>query len=104
MAKTTGFIKFPLIISQDIEDDDIALEYDDQLDLVYFPRPSNLISRFEADNQFVRTNVPVHIQDNDSKLNIVYVYDIYCVYGGYGHKGGIRSLLPHTSSVAVEHP
>ena len=51
----------------DIEDDDIALEYDDQLSLVYYPRPSNLIDRFEADGQFVRRVVLVFIEDNDSK-------------------------------------
>ena len=52
----------------DIEDDDIALEYDDRLNLVYSPRPSWLISRFEANNQFVRIDAPVYIQDNDSKV------------------------------------
>ena len=54
----------------DIEDDDIALEYDDQLNLMYTPRPSNVIDRFEADGQFVRSVVPVFIEDNDSKDNM----------------------------------
>ena len=54
----------------DIEDDDIALEYDDQLNLVYNPRPSSVIDRFEADGQFVRSVVPVFIEDNDSKDNM----------------------------------
>jgi len=51
----------------DIEDDDIALEYDDQLNLIYNPLPSNLIDRFEAGGQFVRRVVLVSIEDNDSK-------------------------------------
>ena len=54
----------------DIVDDAIALEYDDQLNLVYSPRPSNVIDQFEADGQFVRSVVPVFIEDNDSKANI----------------------------------
>ena len=58
----------------DIEDDDIALEYDDQLNLVYSPRPSNLIDLFEADGQFVRRVVPVFIEDNDSKANMFRVH------------------------------
>ena len=58
----------------DIEDDDIAFEYDDQLKLVYNPRPSNLIERFEAGGQFVRRVVPVFIKDNDSKGNMFRVH------------------------------
>ena len=58
----------------DIEDDDIALEYDDQLNLVYSPRPSNLIDLFEAGGQFVRRVVPVFIEDNDSKANMFRVH------------------------------
>ena len=60
----------------DIEDDDIALEYEDQLNLVYNPRPSNLIDRFEADGQFVRSVVSVFIKDNDRKANMN-IYNIY---------------------------
>ena len=56
----------------DIEDDDVALEFTDQLNLVYRPRPSNLIDRFEAGGQFVRSNVPVYIADNDCKTNTHY--------------------------------
>ena len=58
----------------DIEDDDIALEYDDQLNLVYSPRPSNLIDLFEADGQFVRNVVPVFIKDSDSMANMLRVH------------------------------
>ena len=54
----------------DIKYDDIALEHDDQLNLVYNPRPSNLIDRFEADGQFVRRIVPVFIEDIDSKTKM----------------------------------
>ena len=50
-----------------IKDDYIALEYDEQLNLQYSPRPSNLISRFENENQFIRSTVSVTIEDNDSK-------------------------------------
>lgn len=51
----------------DIEDDDLALEYAEQLNLVYSPRISDLIDRFEAGGQFIRHTVPVFIMDNDSK-------------------------------------
>ena len=54
----------------DIEDDDIALEYEDQLNLVYNPLPSNLIDRFEAGGQFVRSVVSVFIKDDDRKTNM----------------------------------
>ena len=70
--------RFPIISTNnlpaewrlDVEDDDTALEYDDKLNLVYSPRPSNVIDRFEAENQFVRYNASVHIDDNDSKSNV----------------------------------
>jgi len=58
----------------DIEDDEIALEYDDQLNLVYNPRPSILIDRFESDGQFVRSVVQVFIKDNDSMANMFRVH------------------------------
>ena len=51
----------------DIEDDDIAFEYDEQLNLVYNPRLSNLIDQFELDDQFVRKIVSVFIKDNEGK-------------------------------------
>ena len=51
----------------DIEDNDIALEFEDQLNLVYYPRPFNIITRFEADKQFVRNITSVYIEDNDRK-------------------------------------
>jgi len=51
-----------------IEDDYIALEDDKQLNLQYSPRPFNLISWFESENQFIRSTVPVTIEDNDSKI------------------------------------
>ena len=55
----------------DIQDDDITLEYDDQLNLTYSPRPLNVIDWFEADGQFVRSTVAVYIEDNDGKLNML---------------------------------
>ena len=51
----------------DIEDDDIALEHGDQFNLVYTPRPSNIVDLFEADGQFVRSVISVSIEDNDRK-------------------------------------
>jgi len=51
----------------DIEDNDISLEFEDQLNLVYYPRPFNIITRFEADKQFVRNIASVYIEDNDRK-------------------------------------
>lgn len=50
-----------------VEDDDIALEFRDELQLVYIPRGPNLIPDFESDNQFVRSTVRIYIEDNDSK-------------------------------------
>ena len=41
---------------------------------MYSPRPSNLIDRFEADGQFVRSVVRVTIEDNDSKANMFRVH------------------------------
>ena len=61
----------------DIQDDDIALEYDDQLNLTYSPRPSNVIDRFEADGQFVRSTVAVYIEDNDGKPNMLAI--MFCI-------------------------
>lgn len=50
-----------------VEDDDIALEFGDELELVYGPRSANLIPEFERDNQFVRSTLRIYIEDNDSK-------------------------------------
>ena len=69
---TVSTNNLPAEFRLDIEDDDIALEFNDQLRLVYLPRPSNLIDRFERDGQFIRSSVSVFIEDNDSKA---------CIYG-----------------------
>lgn len=50
-----------------IEDDDIALEFGDELELVFTPRSASLIPEFERNNQFVRSTLRIYIEDNDSK-------------------------------------
>ena len=50
----------------DIVDDDIALEYNDELRLQYFPNFSLTISWFEEHSHFIRNIVSVEIEDNDS--------------------------------------
>ena len=54
--------------------DDITLEYDDTVILVFTPGPAedDLIEFYEGEGEYIRDNVTVYIIDNDSKLtNIV---------------------------------
>lgn len=51
-------------------DDEVALEYEDKLSLVYSSLDHSLIARFEEDKQFVRSNISVYIEDNDGKFNM----------------------------------
>ena len=81
-----------------IEDDDIALEYDDQLILVYSPHPSTMIDRFEESNQFVRYNTSVHIVDNESKPymhNVLFYQQQYAGKHGRWHTRVHQGLGPH---------
>ena len=65
----------------DIQDDDIALEYDDHLILTYSPLPFNLTDRFKADGQFVRSTAAVYIEDNDGKTNMLAI--MFCIQRVY---------------------
>ena len=70
---TTSTNHLPAEWRLDIEDNDIALEYDDQLNLVYYPRPfSNITTRFEAGKQFIRSKTCVYIEDNDRKPTLMF--------------------------------
>lgn len=85
----------------DIEDDDIALEYEDQLNLVYNPRPSSVIDRFEVAGQFVRSVVQVFIEDNDSKKNM-YAVHIFKFKNHVNFPYDNRVRLHHLKSVHVK--
>lgn len=57
----------------DIVDDDIALEYNDELRLQYFPNFSLTISWFEEHSHFIRNIVSVEIEDNDSMRYMLHI-------------------------------
>ena len=50
-------------------DDDITLEYDDRIDLVFTLSPpvSNLVATLEAQNEYLREIATVIIEDNDGR-------------------------------------
>ena len=56
------------IIVQTI-DDDITLEYDDRINLVFTLSPpvSNLVAILEAQNEYLRDIATVIIEDNDGR-------------------------------------
>ena len=47
--------------------DDIALEYDDAVILVFTPDEDGLINFYEEKGEYIRDNVVLHIVDNDRK-------------------------------------
>ena len=52
--------------SLDTIDDAIALEYNEQVILIYAPEPPELIDLIEEAGEFIRNTAPVIIKDNDS--------------------------------------
>ena len=50
-------------------DDDITLEYDDRINLVFTLSPpvSNLVAMLEAQNEYLRDIATVIIEDNDGR-------------------------------------
>ena len=52
--------------SLDTIDDTIALEYNEQVILIYAPEPPELIDLIEEAGEFIRNTAPVIIKDNDS--------------------------------------
>ena len=57
--------------------DDITLEYDDTVELVYEPKIQSLVAQFFDQNEFIRQTVVVHIIDNDGTFCIVDVISLY---------------------------
>ena len=47
--------------------DDITLEYDDTVILVFTPDDDNLIAEYEAAGEYIRDRAVVRIVDNDRK-------------------------------------
>ena len=47
--------------------DDITLEYDDTVILVFTPDEDDLIEFYEGEGEYIRDSVVVHIVDNDRK-------------------------------------
>ena len=47
--------------------DDITLEYDDSVLLVFTPEISTLTDVYDSEGEFIRDNAIVHIIDNDRK-------------------------------------
>ena len=47
--------------------DDITLEYDDTVILVFTPDEDDLIEFYEEEGEYIRDSVVVHIIDNDRK-------------------------------------
>ena len=47
--------------------DDITLEYDDTVILVFTPEDDNLIADYEAAGEYIRDRAVVRIVDNDRK-------------------------------------
>ena len=45
--------------------DDITLEYDDSVLLLFTPDEDDLIEFYEEEGEYIRDNVTVHITDND---------------------------------------
>ena len=57
--------------------DDITLEYDDTVELVYEPKIQSLVAQFFDQNEFIRQTVVVHIIDNDGTFCIVDVISLH---------------------------
>ena len=47
--------------------DDIALEYDDTVLLIFTPDEDDLVDMYEEEGEYIRDCVVVHIVDNDRK-------------------------------------
>ena len=47
--------------------DDITLEYDDTVILVFTPDEEDIIDFYEEEGEYIRDSVVVHIVDNDRK-------------------------------------
>ena len=47
--------------------DDITLEYDDTIILVFTPDEEDIIDFYEEEGEYIRDSVVVHIVDNDRK-------------------------------------
>ena len=47
--------------------DDIALEYDDAVLLIFTPNEDDLIDMYEEEGEYIRDSVVVRIVDNDRK-------------------------------------
>ena len=51
------------------QSDEITLEYDDQVELVFTPNDEGIISQFENEGEYVRNTAIVKIIDNNCKLS-----------------------------------
>ena len=51
--------------------DDITLEYDDTILLLFIPENSSLIEFYESEGEYIRDNVTVHIIDDDRKQTMI---------------------------------
>ena len=54
-----------VMIELHTRNDDITLEYNDSVLLIFTPNGDDLIEFYESEGEYIRDNVIVHIIDND---------------------------------------
>ena len=70
-------------------DDEITLEYDDQILLRFTPNDSNIVSALENGFEYIRDSAIVNIIDNDSEwvnyLVALFIASLLCSVGDQFH-------------------
>ena len=52
-------------------DDDVTLEYDDSVLLIFTPDEDDLIEFYEGEGEYIRDSMTIHIIDNDRKQTVI---------------------------------